>query len=141
MHFLCDAIDLKQSVEGTLKVQGKFLTTVLDEIHFIINLYSFPLPLVPQAKPFFLKVSLLPSSQAEQLPNPPKISLKDTFFYISINSLGLYLSPECLLNFLSNFYIPPFVGKIFKFSKFPENAQNSQNSPLKTRPQVLVITP
>ena len=44
-----------------------------------------------------------------------KISLKDKFFHISINSLGLYLSPEYLLNFISNFYIPPCVGKFSKF--------------------------
>ena len=44
MHFLCDAIVLKQSVEGTLKVYGKSLTTVLDQVHFIVNLYSFPYP-------------------------------------------------------------------------------------------------
>ena len=49
MHFLCDAIDLKQSVEGTLKVSGKSLTTVLNEVHFIVNLHSFSLPLIPQA--------------------------------------------------------------------------------------------
>ena len=34
-----------------------------------------------------------------------KISLKDTSFDISKNSFGLYLSTECLLNFLSNLYI------------------------------------
>ena len=53
-----------------------------------------------------------------------KISLKDTSFHISINSLGLYLSPECFLNFLSNFYIPLCVGRIFKFMEFTflENA-------------------
>ena len=32
MHFLCDAIDLKQLEEGTLK-------TFLDEGHFIVNLH------------------------------------------------------------------------------------------------------
>ena len=53
MHFLCDAIDLKQSVEGTLK-------TVLDEIHFIVNLYNSFLSLVPQANPSFLKGIDLP---------------------------------------------------------------------------------
>ena len=47
-----------------------------------------------------------------------KIGLKDTSFHISRNSIGLYLSPECLLKFLSNFYIPPCVGKIFKFMEF-----------------------
>ena len=47
-----------------------------------------------------------------------KIGLKDISFHISRNSIGLYLSRECLLNFLSNFYIPPCVGKIFKFMEF-----------------------
>ena len=51
MHFLCDAIDLKQSVEGTLNMEGKSLTTFWDEGHFIANLYSFPLPLVSRANP------------------------------------------------------------------------------------------
>ena len=66
MLFLCDAIDLKQSVEGTFKVLGKTLTAVLDKVYFIVNLYSFPLPLVSQENPSFPKVSHLPPSQAEQ---------------------------------------------------------------------------
>ena len=39
---------------------------------------------------------------------------------------ALFLSPKCLLNFLSNLYIPPWVGKIFKFMVFTflENALN-----------------
>ena len=40
MHFLCNAIDLKRSVEGTLKVKGKYLTTVLDEVPFMVNLHT-----------------------------------------------------------------------------------------------------
>ena len=58
------------------------------------------------------------------------------------------LSPEGLLNFLSKFYIPLCVGKIFKFKKFTflENALIQGNfyscpSPIKTHHQVLVITP
>ena len=58
------------------------------------------------------------------------------------------LSPECLLNFLSNFHIPPCVREIFKFMEFTflENALirdifTHAPSPLKTRPKVLVITP
>ena len=43
-----------------------------------------------------------------------KISLKDRSFHISLNSLGLYLSSECLLNL----YIPPCLGKNFKFMVF-----------------------
>ena len=34
-----------------------------------------------------------------------KISLKNTSFHILINSLVLYLSPECLLNFLWNLFV------------------------------------
>ena len=148
MDFLCDAMDLKQSVGGTLKVLGKSLTTVLDEVHIIFNLSSFPLPLVPQSKPFlpqgksfaplpgratsktplsfsvspsFLRISQFPGcnqrngKQCWLSPLSFKISLKDTSFHISINSLGLYLSPECLFNFLSKFYIPPCAGKISNF--------------------------
>ena len=73
MHFLCDAIDLKQSMVGTLEVYGKSLTTVLDEVHFIVNLYSLSLALVPQANPSFRKVSHLPHSQVEQLPKLPPL--------------------------------------------------------------------
>ena len=65
---MCDAIDLKQSVEGTLKVLVKSLATVLDEVHFTVNLYSSPLPLVSQANPFFSNVSHMLPSQTEQFP-------------------------------------------------------------------------
>ena len=61
-----------------------------------------------------------------------KISLKDTSFRISVNFLGLYLSPECLLNVLSNFYIPQCIDSRHFYSC---------PSPLKTCPQVFVITP
>ena len=148
MHFLCDAIDLKQSVGGSLKVLGKSLTTVLDEVHSIFNLSSFPLPLVPKSKlflpqgksfaslpsrttsktplsfsvsPTFLRISRLPGcnqrngKQSWLSPLSFKISLEDTSCHISINSLGLYLSPECLFNFLSKFYILPCAGKISNF--------------------------
>ena len=45
MYFLCDAIHLKQPVEGTLKVLGKSLKTVLDKVYFTVKLCSFPLQL------------------------------------------------------------------------------------------------
>ena len=50
--FLYDAIDLYQSVKGTLKVQGKSLTTILDKVHLIVNLYSFSPTSGPPGKPF-----------------------------------------------------------------------------------------
>ena len=68
MHFLCNAIDLKQSEEGTLEVQGKSLTTALDVVCFVVHVYSFSLPLIPQANPSF------PQSQAEELPSRQSFS-------------------------------------------------------------------
>ena len=38
----------KQSVGGALKVLGKSLKTALDEVSFIVNLYSFSYPPVPR---------------------------------------------------------------------------------------------
>ena len=73
MHFLCDAIDLKQSVEGNLKVSWKFLATVLDIVRFIVNLYNFPVPLVPQENPSFPMVCHLPlpsRTTSKTLPPP-----------------------------------------------------------------------
>ena len=64
--------------EHSLKVQQKSLKTALDEVHFIVNLYSFysfPLPLVPQAKPSFPRVNHLRRSQAKQLPKLPPLPL------------------------------------------------------------------
>ena len=37
---------------------------------------------------------------------------------ISMDSFGIYLSPEHFLNFPSNLYIPPWLGEIFKFIVF-----------------------
>ena len=47
-----------------------------------------------------------------------QINRKAVSFHVPINSLGLYLSPVCLLNFLSNLYIRPWLGKILKFMVF-----------------------
>ena len=55
-----------------------------------------------------------------------KSSLRDTSFgWYILNSLGFFLSPECLLNF-SDLYIPPCEGKFFLFMVFTllENALN-----------------
>ena len=78
-------------------------------------------PLSFSVSPSFLRISQFPGcnqrngKQCWLSPLSFKISLKDTSFHISINSLGLYLSPECLFNFLSKFYIPPCAGKISNF--------------------------
>ena len=81
MHLLCVAIDLKQSVEGTLKVWGKYLTTVFDEVHFVVNLYSFPLPLVPQANPFFPQgTSFVPFQGRTTSKTTPSFSVNPSIF-------------------------------------------------------------
>ena len=61
----------------------------MDEIRFIVNLYSFPLPLVPQPNRSFPKVRHLHPSQTEQLPNiptPPSFSVNLPFFWGYLNS-------------------------------------------------------
>ena len=84
MYFLCDAIHLQQSLEGTVKVLGRFFLTVLEEVYFVVNLYSFPLPLAPQANSSFPKVSYLPPSQSEQRPKPlPSFCVIASFLRIS----------------------------------------------------------
>ena len=99
--------------------------------------------------PCFLKMSQSPGQNQQngkQCLKPPlsfKISLKDAFFHISINSLGLYLSPEGLLSFLTN-----LCGKNFQIYgiHIPRKCIESRHfypclSQLKTHPQVPVIIP
>ena len=78
--------------------------------------------------PFFENIStstlrLLESTKCrdkavQTLPLLSKISLNNTSFQVSINSLRLCLSSECLLNFLSNLCILSCVGKSLKFMAF-----------------------
>ena len=67
IFFFFDATGLKESVEGTLARNS--LTTVLNEVHFLVSLYSFPLPLVSQANPSFTKVSHLPPPRQNNFQN------------------------------------------------------------------------
>ena len=89
MHFLFNTIDFqKQSVESTLKVLGKSLETVLDEVHFTVNRYNSPIPLVPPRKPFLLQrksfASLPGRKTSKTLPSSSHID----------NSLSVYLFLE-----------------------------------------------
>ena len=61
-------------------------------------------------------------------PSPSEYPLKHTSSDIFTNSLRLYISPEYLLNCLTNLYIPLRLGEIFKFMVFRllENAFASQ---------------
>ena len=56
-------------------------------------------------------------------PCPSRLASMITSFHISLNSLGFYLSPECLLNFL---YLLYFAFHIFQCMvlKFLENSLN-----------------
>ena len=81
MHFLCDAIDLKQSVGGSLNVSGKSLTTVSDEFILYLICLVFPYPWSPKANPSFVKVNYLLPSQAEQLPKLPSLFLLAPLFW------------------------------------------------------------
>ena len=64
MYFLCDAMDMKQSVEGTV-TEG----TVLNKVHVTLKLYSV-LHLCPHEDPSFPKVSYL---------HPPKQNIFQNF--------------------------------------------------------------
>ena len=132
---------------------GKPLTTVLNEVLFIVNLYSFPCPSFHRQSLPSLRLVICPLPRWNNFQNSPlfqqngkqywlqplsfKISLKDTSFHISLNSLVLYLCPQCSLSFLSNVCIPPCVAKCFKVMEFTflENAlvlgvfTPNQNSP------------
>ena len=103
--------------------------------------------------PFFVALSFLniyqPLKDKKKMLNKVSVTtlvlqcLKDIFFFNSVNSLGLYLSPECFLNVLSKLNIPPWLAKIFKYMVFLllENALNlgifaHASSPVKVVPEV-----
>ena len=60
-----------QSVEDTLTLLRKSLKVVLDEVHFIVTLYSLHPITSPPDKPFLPQGKSYAPSQAEQLPNFP----------------------------------------------------------------------
>ena len=75
--FLCDTI-YKQSVGCALKVLEKSLKTVLDEVYFIVNMYSFRLTHGPPGKSFL--PSFVPLTLFQNCPSSRHIS----------NSLSVY---------------------------------------------------
>ena len=79
------------------------------------------------------------------------IFVDTSFLFLQPHSLQIYLNLEILLNFLSKLYIPPWLGKIFKFLVFKllEDAFASHKigsgifllmPPGEFLPQVLVIS-
>ena len=70
---LRDAIDVKQSVEVSLKILGKSFETLLDNFHFIVNLYSFPLPSVPKVSLPSPRWAISPFSGKTTFKFPPTI--------------------------------------------------------------------
>ena len=94
MDFLKTSIQSVQRSLSLLIQRTLFLMFSLFEKYFI-----------PQIRNDKLKQCYLP-------PLSFKISPKDKSFYISLNSWGFYLSPECLLNFLKLLY-STMCGKTF----------------------------
>ena len=100
---------------------NEFLVLNHDSVHSFFHSTS---PL--QAHPSPRKIICLPSGRttSSKMVSPHVIDyqsiihLKDSSSHISVIFLGLYLSPEYFLKFLSNFYIPPLLGKISKFILF-----------------------
>ena len=86
----------KQSVGGVLKNFGKYLKTVSNEVHFMVNLYSFPYrqspgqTLFPSGKSFLP----LPRSQNSPLLGTSTIALVCIFFSI----LSYFKSWSCFVN-------------------------------------------
>ena len=82
MHFLCDTI------YRLPEVLGKSLKTVLDEVHFMVLLYSFSLTTIAQENPSFPQVSQFPLSHVEQVPK--QVPSSPSFRNIS-KSVSVYL--------------------------------------------------
>ena len=111
---------------------NEFLVLNYDSVH---SFFHSPSPL--QAYPSPRKFICLPSGRTTSskmvsqhiIDCQPIVHLKDSSSHISVISLGLYLSPEYFLKFLSNLYIPALLGKIFKLILFRllKNAFGSQN--------------
>ena len=89
MHFLCDKRHRipEEFGRSCSLVLGKSFKTVLDEVDFIVSLYSFCLLTVPRVNHSFPQVSyLLPSlvNQFPKLPSSRHISNSfDVFFFSS----------------------------------------------------------
>ena len=97
-----------------------FLETLIQVCRGVSLLYfNFPFSIAG-----FLRISQRPRYQVKinEMVNIVFITtlvlqdyLKNTSFHTSTKFEGLYLSPECLLKFLSNLYIPPCLRKVLKF--------------------------
>ena len=92
----------KQSIADALKVLGKCLKAVLDEVHFIVNLYSFSLPPSPPGKPFLSPCKLFVPSQLKQLPKLARpLYTSATALVCIFSSHSLYFNAPffCCLSF------------------------------------------
>ena len=113
-----------------------------------VSILYFNTPL--SVAPYFSRISQAPGhdqQNGKQTWCQLSVSHINTYFHISINSLGFYLSPECLLGFLSNLYILPWLRKCLKFmvSIFLEAVSNlglftHSPFPIKILPKVFIIT-
>ena len=89
---------------------------------FLISKSTFPFSVAPS----FSKNIEIPGQDQQNGKRTQRLitktvlqdNLKDTSSHSFINSFGLYLSPEYLSDFLSKLYVPPWLGKSFKFVVF-----------------------
>ena len=83
----------KQSMGSALKLLGKSLKTVLDEVHFMVSVPSFSLSPSLPGKPFVPQVIHLLPFQAEQLTKLPPLldtsTITIVFIVLSILSHSL----------------------------------------------------
>ena len=94
----------EQSVGGPLEMLGKSLKTVLYEVRFIVNLYSFSLLLCPQAKTFLPQVIHSPNPRQSNFQNSsPPSHLK-----FSPRLLSLPLQAERNYTFPQAAFFPKF---------------------------------
>ena len=106
LYKLCTIFQYLKHISA--KCKWNFLETQIESVAADFNAASFWCSL------FFKKISTprLNREIGKQCCLPPlsfKIILRDASFHIPLNSLGFYLSPECLLNFLWLEYVPPCV--------------------------------
>ena len=106
LYKLCTIFQYLKHISA--KCKWNFLETQIESVAADFNAASFWCSL------FFKNISTprLNREIGKQCCLPPlsfKIILRDASFHIPLNSLGFYLSPECLLNFLWLEYVPPCV--------------------------------
>ena len=114
---LCTILEYLSYYNIIVKCKWNFFETPIQSVQRSLNLlFQRTLFLMFPHFQKYLKLQVRTKKLGNSFFLPPllfKISLRDTSLYISLNSLGFYLS-RMLVKF-SDLYIPTCVGKNFKF--------------------------